>query len=84
MAGLGAEMRDVDHGGGIVGEHQKALAGCQRLQPLARLQHRQRAEQAKGVQCIVGVVHTAGIGAIIFAVHRDVTERPRDPARWLD
>ena len=47
---LGAEMRHVDQRRRIVGQHPQHRARRQRRQALARLQHRQRAEQPAGVE----------------------------------
>jgi len=59
---LGAEMGDVDARGRVVGQHPQHAARRQRLQPLARLQHRQRAEQPACVELGIGFgrcVHAA-------------------------
>lgn len=42
MARLCAEMRHVDHGGGIIGSHAQDRARGQRLQTFARLEHGKR------------------------------------------
>ncbi len=50
VALFGAEMRDVDPRRRIVGDDAEHGAGAEPLQPLAGLEHRQRAEQAAGVE----------------------------------
>lgn len=57
MAGFGAEMRHVDHGGGIVGQNLKNSAGVQPGQPLARLQHGQGAKQPASIKGFGNIGH---------------------------
>ena len=67
MACLRTEMRDIDDGGGIVGHDLQHLARCQRLQPLARFQHGQGAQEPGGVEFGV-MIHEDDV----FATRGDV------------
>jgi len=53
MPCLGAEMRHVDHGGGIVCQHLDALARSKRPDPLAQFQDGQGTEQPGGVDMVL-------------------------------
>ena len=60
MALLGAEMRHVHGGGGIIGQEAGDLAGGKRLHPLAQTQNGQGAQKAQGVDGQVRI-HGAGM-----------------------
>lgn len=55
MPGFGTEMRDVNHGGGVVRCHDQDVTGRQRLQPFTGLENGQGAQQPHRVEfmCII-------------------------------
>jgi cytochrome c-type biogenesis protein len=74
MPRLGAEMRHIDDGGRVIGGHAQDLARGQRAKALARLQYRQRAQQAAGIKFGV-ICHGGNLGGMFHFVHQDVTQQ---------
>jgi hypothetical protein len=52
MALFIAEVRDIYDGSGVGGNELQRVAGFEALQPLARFQHWQRAEQPLGIEFV--------------------------------
>lgn len=77
MSGFGAKMGNVDDCRGIVGQHPKARAVRKRFQPLARFQYGQGAQQPRGIQCLLGIIHEVGIILLLHPVHKVVTAGAR-------
>ena len=79
MTSLKTEMRHVNYGGRIVGQHLQGIAGIQALKSFAGLQNGQGAEQPGGIKFGgVFVIHVAQIGVIFHSVHNVVTIRRGD------
>lgn len=80
MAGLTAEMRHINDGGGIIRENLQDFTSSQRLEPFAGFQDGQGAQQADGIKGGRGVmfIHKAQISIGSRPVHKDVTIAPRD------
>lgn len=61
MPGLIAEMRHINDGSRIIGQDLQNRTGGQGLQPLARFQDGQGAQEANGIQGIGNITHVPQI-----------------------
>ena len=86
MAALPAEVRHVDHRGGIGRTEPQHLAKSHSAQRLARAEHGERAEKPLGIDVAVEV-HGQAVGRVFHFVHRLVTTRgvtlAAAPAIWV-
>lgn len=67
VTGFIAEMRDVDDGCRIIGQHMQVAARRQRHQTLARLENGQGAQKPGGIEMIA---HVRDVFRCACAVHR--------------
>ncbi len=70
MTRLRAEMRDIHHGGGIIGPYVQDIPRLQRLKPFSGLEDGKWAKQPCRIY-IVG--HSHDLGVIFHSVHSLVT-----------
>lgn len=86
VAGLGAEMRQVDKGHCVGRADTEDRAGGEREEPLAGPQHGKGAEEPLAVDLDVPIRHVRGVAGQAWRgklqrCHGDVTPCPRDAAR---